>query len=165
LREEYTSLRDDERIEKIQALRYELGLHDAEEASDIEEIAQSVISSVSELGFIDQMKIKIGYVRSYERKIKKGRAVLGDCRKVNTVFGAFIPYDFIVTIYSLNTSGLSDKQMKILIWHELRHITISERGLTIAPHDVEDFDSIIESCGLHWDGMSNAELPDICEVV
>lgn len=159
---EYKKLRDEERRELIQAMRELMGARDAEYAPDIELLAGSVIASISELRFIDEMGISIGYIRSYERKIKNGKATLGDCRKVTTNQGAFLMFDFLVTIYDANVSGMTDNQIKILLWHELKHIKMGDRGLTVAPHDVEEFDAIIESCGLHWDGMDAGDLPDIC---
>lgn len=159
---QYKELRNAERREMIDAMRDMLGVRDAEYAPDVELIANDVVASIDELRFINEMSISIGYVRSYESKIVKGRAVLGDCRKVTTNQGAFLPFDFVITIYAYNTVNLSDNQFKVLLWHELRHIKLSERGLTVAPHDVEDFDSIISSCGLHWNALVDGDVPDIC---
>lgn len=152
LRDQYVKMRDDERRDFIANNRHMLGVLDAEIAPDIEEIALGVIAEHSDLQIITALNVRVGYVRSFERKQSKGRIVFGDCRKVTTVYGAYVPYDFIITLYALNTNILNDEQIKILIWHELKHIKLGDRGLTLAPHDVEEFDEIIQKHGVHWEG-------------
>jgi len=44
--------------------------------------------------------------------------------------------------------------------HELRHITLGEKGLKIRPHDIEDFKDILETYGLDWNEPGK-DLPDI----
>lgn len=154
LRDQYVAMRDDERRAFIQSNRHALGVVDAEVADDIAEIAETVIAEHEDLGIVPALNVRVGYVRSFERKQSKGRIVFGDCRKVTTVYGAYVPYDFIVTLYELNTNILNDEQIKILIWHELKHIKLGDRGLTIAPHDIEDFDEIIQKHGIHWEGYN-----------
>lgn len=152
LRDQYDTLRYDERRELISAARDSLGIVDAEYAPDIEAIAQEVIAIHNDLAIIPELNVRVGYVRSFERKQSKGRIIFGDCRKVTTVYGAYVPYDFIITLYALNTNILNDDQIKILLWHELKHIKLGDRGLTLAPHDVEEFDEIILQHGVHWEG-------------
>lgn len=152
LRDQYMAMRDSERREFIEKNRHALSVLDAEVAPDIEAIAQEVIAAHNDLAIIPALNVRVGYVRSFERKQSKGRIIFGDCRKVTTVYGAYVPYDFIVTLYELNTNVLNDEQIKILLWHELKHIKLGDRGLTLAPHDVEEFDEIILQHGVHWEG-------------
>jgi hypothetical protein len=35
------------------------------------------------------------------------------------------------------------------------------KGLTIRPHDVEDFRDILKGFGLNWSSFNNNEIPDI----
>lgn len=162
LQEVYEDLRTEEKRGIIQDLRTELGIKDAETAEDIQELAEKIINKISELSFINEFDIKVGYVRSYERKTKDGQVIYGDCRKVNKVYGAYLPYDFVITLYEPNIGHLTDNQIKILIWHELRHIDIGERGFTLRPHDIEDFYSIIDKHGTRWSEF-NTEVADILE--
>lgn len=152
LRDQYMAMRDSERREFIEKNRHALSVLDAEIAPDIEAIAKEVIATHNDLAIIPALNVRVGFVRSFERKQSKGRIIFGDCRKVTTVYGAYVPYDFIVTLYALNTNILNDEQIKILLWHELKHIKLGDRGLMLAPHDVEEFDEIILQHGVHWEG-------------
>lgn len=131
-----------------------LSIEDAEPCEEYAQIAAGVIEAIEELHFIKELEIKIGYVKSYEAKVNKGRIVMADCQLVKPVQQCFIPYDFIITVYEPNVLELSQNQMKALMWHELRHIGINERTLaltyTVVPHEVEDFYSIIERLGMKW---------------
>ncbi len=142
-----------------------LSIEDAEECKEYGEIASKVIDSVEELTFIKELDIKVGYVKSYEAKVKDGRIIYGDCRKVNDIYQSFIPFDFIITLYEPNITLLSDNQLKVLLWHELRHIGINERTLKteykLMPHEVEDFHSILDRLGTRWN-MPDAQIEDIC---
>ncbi|MCM3291632.1 hypothetical protein M3661_15990 [Paenibacillus sp. MER 180] len=79
------------------------------------------------------------------------------------VFKAYLPFDSIITFYERNTGLLSENQQKILMLHELRHITLGEKGLKIRPHDIEDFKDILETYGLDWNEPGK-DLPDICKI-
>jgi hypothetical protein len=133
----------------------------AEPDPETEAIAQRIINKFPEFGFILDMGLKIGFVRSYETKNKDGKAVLGTCEKVNEKYKAYLPYDYLITIYYNNAYYLNDNQYKLLIYHELKHITIGNRGLTIRPHDIEDFRDILRDFGLSWSSINNSEVPDI----
>lgn len=96
--------------------------------------------------------IAIGFVGSNKKKTKaRDHLVCGECKKMNELQKLYCPYDFLIVIYEENCAGFTDDQMKILIWHELNHIGIDEKGNAYTKaHDVEDFDDIISECGLHW---------------
>jgi hypothetical protein len=115
-----------------------------------------------ELSIIPEYDIKVGYVRSYQRKTDKGKTVNADCRKVSKVYGAYLPYDFIITFYEPNIYYMTENQQKILMLHELKHIGLGERGLCIENHDVEDFGDILTRFGIDWNWMDK-EVPDILE--
>jgi predicted metallopeptidase len=154
----YRELRGAERRSLIDDYREFLGIKDAETAPEYEDIAEQLISKLPDLALITDLNVQIGYVKSFEAKVKDGRTVFGDCRKVSTIYGAYLPFDFIITLYEPNIISLTVNQLKLLIYHELLHIGINDRGLCVKPHDVEDFDSIINKYGLHW---INADVPDI----
>jgi predicted SprT family Zn-dependent metalloprotease len=103
--------------------------------------------------------IKIGYVLSYENKTGQ-KITYADCRKLGEVYKAFLPFDFIITFYYFNVALMNENQKKILMLHELKHIQINERGLSVRPHDIEDFKDILEKYGNEWNEF-NKEVPDI----
>lgn len=97
--------------------------------------------------------IAVGFVSSNKVKKKgKTKIVRGECKKTPELYRLFCPYDFLVIIYDQNCIGMTEHQMQILLWHELLHIEIDEKGEPyVRPHDVEDFDEIIAEYGLRWD--------------
>lgn len=96
--------------------------------------------------------VSVGFISCNKAKtINKIKIVLGECRKVQDLERLFCPFDFLIIIYEPNCEGLTEKQMEILLHHELSHIGIDEEGEPfIVPHDVEEFRDIIASYGLDW---------------
>lgn len=140
----------------IQELRELLGLRDCEVADDLKELAESVIDEhPNELGFIRDMGIEVGYVRSYIRKVKDGCCIYADTEKTKHKYLAYLPFDFVITYYEPNVAMLNDEQKRILMWHELRHIGVGEKGFKVMPHEIEDFFTIIEKHGVHWNDFNN----------
>ncbi len=156
----YTDLRTEEKKALIREIRSELELVDYEVADDLKDIAEKVISAMPEVQIIREYNIKVGYVRSYEGKQNKGKAVFADCKKINGTYTAFLPYDFVITFYDPNTYHMSENQKKILMLHELKHIGIGEKGFRIENHDVEDFKDILYRYGIDWNGYEQ-DVPDI----
>lgn len=70
-----------------------------------------------------------------------------------------IPADFTITVFEPNCRGFSEKQLEILLFHELLHIHIEykdgEEKYSINPHDLEDFRYIIDRFGSHWDEVKD----------
>jgi predicted metallopeptidase len=159
----YNDLRTEEKQNIIKELRKELSMADYEVADDLRELAEKVIAARPELNIIRDYDIKVAYVRSYEAKGSKGKSVNADCRMVNGVYTAFLPYDFIITFYEPNMYYMTENQQKVLMLHELKHIGIGERGLRIENHDIEDFKDILTTYGLEWNGL-DADVPDILQV-
>lgn len=158
----YKDLRTEQKENIIKELRKELSIADYEVADDLRELAERIIEVRPELSIIRDFDIKVAYLRSYEAKKDKGRMVNADCRKVSGVYTAFLPYDFIITFYEPNMYHMTENQIKILMLHELKHIGISERGLRIENHDIEDFADILIHYGLDWNGLDK-DVPDILD--
>ena len=156
----YDDLKTEEKTKIIKDLRKELSLADYEVADDLRVLGEKIISAMPELHVIRDYEAKIGYVRSFEAKKDKGRQINADCRKVNGVYTAYLPFDFVVTFYEPNIYHMTENQKKILMLHELRHIGIGEKGFRIENHDVEDFRDILERFGIEWNGFDQ-EVPDI----
>lgn len=144
---------------RLRALARQLGVRDAEPSRQLKRLAGQLIRKLPELSYIQEWGIKVGYVESSEKKSGE-RIVFADCRKVQEVFRAYLPFDFIITFYIRNTGMLNESQLKILMLHELQHIEMGERGLKIRAHDVEDFKSILAKYGLDWNEPGK-ELPDL----
>ncbi len=143
----------------IRNLKKLIGIRDTEPSMQLKRLGIKVINHFPEFIFIKEWNIKIGYVISQEKKSGK-RILYADCRKVQEVYRAYLPFDFIITFYECNTGMLNENQLKILMLHELKHIGMSERGLTIVPHDIEDFSGILRKYGLDWNEYGK-ELPDL----
>lgn len=143
----------------VRKLARQLGIRDAEPSKKLEKLGKAIIDRFPEFGFIKEYDIRIGYVISYEKK-GGAKIVYADCRKLQEPLKAYLPFDFIITFYDDNTSMLNKKQMKILMYHELRHIGVGDKGLKIEPHTIEDFKDILEKYGLSWNEYGQ-EVPDI----
>ncbi|MDO4647415.1 MAG: putative metallopeptidase [Eubacteriales bacterium] len=98
--------------------------------------------------------VSICCLASIKERKSKGGLVYGECRKVSEYYKPFCPYDFLITIYEANCSGLSDQQMEVLMYHELLHVDMSEKDgepvYKVRPHDVEDFGKILHDYGIDW---------------
>lgn len=135
----------------------------SEVSQEYEELANQIIEKFDHLHFIKDNEISVGYVISYENKTKGKKYVFGKCEKVSKENKAYLPFDFIITMYEPNVSMLDDNQKKIVMLHELQHIEIGSKGLKIRDHDIEDFSNIVKAFGYNWNDWLNDEVqvPDI----
>lgn len=116
---------------------YNLALEVLEEREDLKPLAES--------------GARICFLTSTEYKKTKRKIVFADTRIVKGVWTAFVPYDFIITFYIRHITQLDNEQLKILMWHELKHCGVtSGEQFYIEPHDIEDFNKIIEEYGHRW---------------
>lgn len=159
----YEEERTREKKTLIKALRKQLGLIDCEPSKKMAKLGEAVIEHIKELHYIKDYGVKIGYVISFETKKSNKKIVFADCRKVSAPYTAYLPYDILVTVYEPNASLFSENQQKILMWHELKHIEVGPRGVTVRPHDIEDWESIIKKFGIKWSEFGR-EVPDILKV-
>lgn len=143
----------------IRSLIKKLGIREAEKSESLRLLGNKIIKKFPEFSFIREWNIKIGYVISQESK-RGEKTAYADCRKVPEVYRAYLPYDFIITFYDMNIGLLNENQQKLVMYHELRHIGMGERGLKIIPHNIEDFSSILTKFGMDWN-VPGEEIPDI----
>lgn len=132
---------------------------------EIEELADSVIDAMTDLSYIRETGVKVGYMVSNKEKTSRGKTIYADCEKVKPKNRKFIPYDFLITVYAPNVKLLTKNQMKALLYHELLHIGVEvdkngEVKHYIVPHDVEDFRKITDRFGLDWCEVG-ADIDDI----
>ena len=120
------------------------------------EIGEKVKNTRLELVPVKQSTARIGYLESNKAKKKNGRLIFGECRKVKDSEKWCNPYDYEIIIYQPNVADFSEKQLEILLFHELLHIDIGENKkgdevFRVKSHDVEEFMCIINEFGLDWD--------------
>lgn len=118
------------------------------------DLAEKVIAEHHDLQWIPKIGVKVGFLESDRQKRKSRRLVFGECIPVKDLYRCFIPYDFLIVIYAPNVIGMTKEQMKILLYHEMLHIGISDDGedlkYVMNPHDVEEFRTIIDKYGIDW---------------
>ena len=131
-------------------------------------MGEELIKRVPELKWINDCKVKIAYLESTQKKNKNRKIVYADCRKVEEWVQVFCKYDFVVTVYVDNCMGLTENQMRIVMWHELLHVGMEEGTLNpiyiCNPHDIEDFRSITDRFGIDW-AEPGADVPNIWDVI
>ena len=118
------------------------------------QIGQDLIDTEPSLKYIRESQATIVYLASELEKKSGGKIVCGECEKVPQKWKWSVPCDFTITIYGPNVERFTDEQMRILIFHELLHVCIMKDGneerYSVNPHDIEDFNEIIDRFGLEW---------------
>jgi len=117
----------------------------------LKNIAHNIISDrQTEFGHL--ANCKIGFLLSDKEKKSRGRLVYAETEKVNDKYKALTGLDFIITFYTPNCEGVSDRAMEILMLHELNHVgyDIEDESCFIIPHDLEDFKEIVDEYGSDW---------------
>lgn len=95
------------------------------------------------------------YLSSDYAKTDKGKAVLGQCERIQDKYKWGIPADFTITLFEPNIEGKSLEAIRRIIFHELLHVGIefkddSTESYSIRPHDIEDFKLLIDRWGTDW---------------
>lgn len=126
------------------------------------EIAKEIIEQEELLTDIANSQATIIYLGSNNPKTSKGKIILGECEKITDKYKWSIPADFTITVFEPNIVGLSDEQIRILLFHELLHVGIefqedgSEKYF-VRPHDYEDFKVITDRYGTEWGRVTNED--------
>lgn len=122
-----------------------------EEREELYDLATEVLKEKEDLFAIAHSGARIGFLTSTEYKSKSGIITFADTRAVKGVWTYYVPYDFIITFYIRYTDLLSKEQLKILMWHELKHCGVKPNGVFyLIPHDVQDFSDILDKHGHKW---------------
>lgn len=119
------------------------------------EIGHDLIEKEPLLSDIRQSDVTIVYLSSDKPMQSKGKAVCGQCEKINPKYKWAIPCDFTITVFEPNIVTFTEEQLRILIFHELLHVKIDlskdgDAQFGINPHDIEDFRTIIDRYGIDW---------------
>ena len=125
-------------------------------SDEYENLAETVIDEHPDLRWIRSSGVRIGYLESDKAKMSAAGPVLGECTLVKELYRPYCPHDFLIIIYLPNCERLTLEQAKILLYHELLHVDMSEKDggprYRVAPHDVQDFRAVIDRYGFDWSG-------------
>ena len=125
-------------------------------SEEYQRIGEEVMRDVPELNYLLDADIRVAFVASKKaKKRSKNSRTCGECVKVQELYKAFTPYDFLIVFYEPNIQHMNEAQLRILAEHELLHIGYEEGPegprYSIVPHDYEDFKQIIDKYGTDWD--------------
>ena len=126
-----------------------------EKSTLFEEMAQELINTAPELAYIKNSQVRIIYLVSNQAKKSGTKIVHGECEKIPAKYRWAIPADFSITLFAPNNEHMNDRQLEILLFHELLHVGIEpadngEESYSIVPHDLEDFKVVIDKFGTDW---------------
>lgn len=124
-----------------------------EQNDDYARIGAELIQAEKSLNWIRETEVSIGFMSSNKAKVSNGKTVFGQCERVPDRYKAFIPYDFLITVYEPNVIDFTSQRIRILLHHELLHCGVNmnaEPTYKVVPHDVEEFNEIIDRYGLDW---------------
>lgn len=124
-------------------------------SEEFTKIGGNLIATMPELQHIKDSRVRIAFLESDYDKRSSCKSVYGECEKIADKNKWALKADFTITLYAPNIEGFSEKQIAILLFHELLHVGIDyreggEEVYSIRPHDVEDFKVIIEKYGVDW---------------
>lgn len=127
-------------------------------------IGAELIATEESLADIKASNATIIYLSSEASPRKDGgqKITKGQCEKVAEKYKWGIPADYTITVFEPNCEGMTEEQMRILIFHELLHIEIGmtdkgEEVYKIKGHDLEDFKEIIDRFGTEWSMVPGKE--------
>lgn len=126
-------------------------------------IAEGLIEKEPALAYIKDSRVLITYLESDStKKDGKDKLVFAECEKVAAKNRWAIHSDFTITVFKNNCVGMSEKQMEILLFHELLHIGVEsgpdgEETYSVNQHDLEDFKVIIDRYGTDWASVGGAK--------
>lgn len=123
---------------------------------DYQKTAEELINTEPALEYIKFSRARIAYLQSDNtKKDGKDRVVHGECEKVAAKNRWAIDYDFTITLFYNNNIGMSEDQIRVLLFHELLHIGIDYRDdgsevYSVRKHDLQDFKEIVDRYGVNW---------------
>ena len=131
--------------------------------TNFETIAKELIDTEPELRYIKDSRVRIIFLESDNAK-KSGVDTLvhGECEKIAAKNKWAIPADFTITLFVKNNVGMTEEQIKVLLFHEMLHIGITpgadgDEIYSVRDHDLEDFKVIIDRYGTDWASTKRSE--------
>lgn len=127
---------------------------DYERNTETEQAVWQIVAEIEDFEDIRIAQPKICVLDCSKPKKSEGRLIFADIKPVPEQYKALCDFDYIITIYTPNTALLNEMQFKILLEHELRHVSIvnGRKGIVYGTvgHDFEDFYAIIDKYGMEW---------------
>ena len=96
-----------------------------EQNDDYARTGAELIKSEDSLKWIAETGVLVGFMSSNKAKVSNGKTVFGQCERVPDKYKAFIPYDFLITVYEPNVIDFTGQQIRILLHHELLHCGVN----------------------------------------
>lgn len=128
-------------------------------------IGAELIETEEALANLRGMPYTIIYLSSSHKKKSKGNLIFGQCEKVSEKNKWAIPCDFTITVFEPNCVGMSNEQIRTLIFHELLHVGADKDEPYIRPHDLEDFRYIIRKFGVDWSKTAAGDEENECREI
>jgi hypothetical protein len=124
-----------------------------EEAPEIKELAEQIIDKLDDVGHVN-----IKEVLFLKELNTIGSNALARCyRLTGKPYQFFTNHKWCIVVFQNMIDYMTENQLKILIWHELKHIhPFLDKSVD---HNVKDFQSCIE-VDPRW-SMPNTEVGDI----
>ncbi|MDO4647954.1 MAG: putative metallopeptidase [Eubacteriales bacterium] len=97
-----------------------------ERSEKYKKLMDTVIEEHEDLAWIQGM-VSIDCLAADKQKKSDAGYVLGECIRVKDVYREYCPYDFLIVIYEKNCAGMTEEQLKILMYHELLHVDVGEK--------------------------------------
>lgn len=121
-------------------------------SEELRQLADKVMDKYEDVSHLKELGCNILFLAcDKEKSSKASKRVYADTEKVKDKYKSVMIYDFIITFYTSLTDELDDKQMEILMWHELKHVGFDDEGnCKVIPHDVEDFMDVVKRYGPDW---------------
>jgi hypothetical protein len=140
--------------------RQDMIFRDAPELREIARGLKDITAICWRLNHFDVDRIGFYYEVTCEENPASAdiRAVKEPWRSVLADRGTF--WDYLVCVYGYHAEGKSENWLRILLYHELRHIGFDGK---LVEHNIEDFADILRDFGINWGGDPEA-LPDIKEL-
>ena len=92
----------------------------------------------------------IGFIFRDKAVMSGGRRVLGEASLISAKMQTQIDLDFLIWIAKDAWDESTEEFRIALIDHELCHCVVNDRGgFTTCPHDVQEFEAIIERHGIY----------------
>lgn len=113
------------------------------------DLGKKVINENPEFEMLRDGEVNIMFLRCDKPKGNKNRITYADCEKLNDKHATLAGCQFVITFYA-DSERMDEKQLEILMFHELLHVGWDGEKAFIVPHDCEDFKCIIEKYGTDW---------------
>ncbi|MDK2932391.1 MAG: hypothetical protein PWP27_201 [Clostridiales bacterium] len=122
-------------------------------SNELKELAIKVIDKREEIAHVDVDEVL--FLIEYKTK---PNAIARTYKLTNHPIQAFTDCKYAIVFYDSNTDYMSEKQLALLMLHELMHIP--KTGDLLVNHNVQDFYEVLKIGSVDW-SKPNVDVPDI----